>query len=204
MKHQRLWEALRRHGVPAPLVQSAYAKTLFRFTAEGTSSGWQRQERGIRQGCPLSPYLFVLAMSALWEDVKMECFIRGTQRGLWDLSFGEIWYADDTALVVDTEEQAQSILMVLETVARTYGLNLDRGKCEMLAMGEWRQIPFDTPDGHLLRAAHGKYLGRRIYANGDMGREVRQRIGNTHHTWQRLGIFWEKRVVCGEMEFKGV
>lgn len=59
----------------------------------------------------------------------MECFIRGTQRGVWDLSFGEIVYADDTALVADTEGQAQATLTVLEYVARTYGLRLSSAMC---------------------------------------------------------------------------
>lgn len=77
-----------------------------------------------------------MTMSTLWEDVKMERFIRGTRRCLWDLSFGEMLYADNTALVVDTEEQTQSILVVLEEVAGTYGLKLNRDKCEMLALGE--------------------------------------------------------------------
>lgn len=52
VKHHKLWEALRRHGVPATLVLSLYVLPLFRFTTEGTSSDWQRQERCIRQGCP--------------------------------------------------------------------------------------------------------------------------------------------------------
>lgn len=137
-------------------IQSLYALPLFRVATDGTSSEWQRQERGIRQGCLLSPFLFMLAISALWEGVRTECFIRGAQRGLWDLSFGDILYADDTALVVDTEEQAQATLIVLEAAARMYGLRLNRA---MLALSEWRQVPSDTPDGHLKRTTHGKYLG---------------------------------------------
>lgn len=93
IKHQILWETLRRLGVPAALVaaaQSLYALPLFRAITGGASSEWHWEERGIRQGCPLSPYLFD--------------FSRGTQRGWYDLSFGEVLYADDTALVVDTEE----------------------------------------------------------------------------------------------------
>lgn len=63
--------------------------------------------------------------------------------------------------------------------ARTTGLKFNRDKCEMLALGKWRQDPFDTPDGHLRRAVHGKYLRCRIYANGGLGSGSR-----TAH-WQR-------------------
>lgn len=67
----------------------------------------------------------------------MECFIQGTRRGLWELSFGEILYADDTGLVVDTEEQAQSILETLERVARTYGLNKNKKGASVKC---WRSV----------------------------------------------------------------
>lgn len=99
---------------------------------------------------------------------------------------------DDTALVVETEEQARATLIVLEEVAWMYGLRLNRSKFEMLSLGEWRPVPFDTPEGYVKRATHGTYPRCQIYANGDLGKEVGQRIGNAHYTWQSLGIFWKK------------
>lgn len=39
-------------------ILSLYSKPRFKVEIDGRSSDWYLQETGIRQGCPLSPYLF--------------------------------------------------------------------------------------------------------------------------------------------------
>ena len=47
-------------------------KAIF-FTEDGFGkSEKKRQSSGIRQGCPLSPYLFVVVMTCISEDIKSE------------------------------------------------------------------------------------------------------------------------------------
>ena len=52
------------------LIGHFYERPIFKGGAEGVSSPWHAQSSGIRQGCPLSSYLFLLVMSRIFEQVS--------------------------------------------------------------------------------------------------------------------------------------
>ncbi len=67
-----LFEAMERIGIETKLidlVKMTYKKTQFLVEVDGVSSKWHNQETGIRQGCPLSPYLFLVVMTVMFRDI---------------------------------------------------------------------------------------------------------------------------------------
>ena len=54
------------------LIGSLYNDPQFKVCVGEAESTWRSQCSGIRQGCPLSPYLFTLVMGALFADVMEE------------------------------------------------------------------------------------------------------------------------------------
>ena len=73
IEHTKLMEALERLNIPKNLlkmINNIYTAPKFRVKVDENVSEYKTQRTGIRQGCPLSPYLFILVMSVMFRDIK--------------------------------------------------------------------------------------------------------------------------------------
>ena len=89
------------------MIESLYKNPEFVVEIGGIHSKTKKQGRGIRQGCPLSPYLFVLVMTALLHDVHWQAE-KGTDYPE-GVDFGEVLYADDTILIGKNAKEVEKV-----------------------------------------------------------------------------------------------
>ena len=135
--HNSMIVALRRFGVSSRalnIITSIYKDPIFYTTGlEG-----QREQgtvgSGIRQGCPLSPYLFVMVLTVLLEDADWGLLEKGIPTNTWSTGkpVYDLEYADDTLLIGKTITQLQHILHEIEAQAALYGMKLNHSKTEIL------------------------------------------------------------------------
>ena len=102
----------------------------------GFSTNYFALSRGVRQGCPLSPFLFVLAVELLACKIRQDKEIQGInifQRGLKISQF-----ADDTTLFNSNRKSVRRAFNVLDNFGDLSGLKLNRSKTKALWLGPWR------------------------------------------------------------------
>ena len=92
----------------------------------GLSSEYFNLSRGVRQGEPLSPYLFLLAVETLAISVRENVEIKGIVIGQQETKL--LQYADDTTAVLADIESAHILFQLLENFKNISGLKVNSSK----------------------------------------------------------------------------
>ena len=129
--------ALKRFGIPQAfvnMVEKIYQQRHFFVTDSGITSDLHPQHFGISQGCPLSPFLFIIVMTVLMEDAKKQLSETFGDILSSTLPFHELLYADDTLLIDVSGENLERFMTIVAKLGSEYGLKLNWKKIEDLSI----------------------------------------------------------------------
>ena len=122
----------------------------------GQTSKYFEIKSGIRQGCPLSALLFVIAVEVLSLSIKKNDLIKGFKIGNGMFKITQL--ADDTTLFLRDINSLKEALSLLDWFKNISGLKLNETKTEILQIG----VPLTT-NYSLFKL---KWEKERIYALG--------------------------------------
>ena len=92
--------------------------------------------RGVRQGCPLSPYLFILAAEVLATKVRQEQSVKGLN--IFGNEFKISQFADDTSALCDSLSSVKNLIGIVDEFGKFSGLKLNTSKTKAIWLGPWR------------------------------------------------------------------
>lgn len=143
--HDKLFLALDRMNVPeqiTKLIKSMYNNPQFKVSMDGKESNWHTQHTGIRQGCPLSPYLFILVVTMISHDIHKDDGAKTRAQRIPGTDFDEVVYADDTICIAQTAAAMNRLLAAIETQGGRCVMKINKDKCEYLDLGANSNIHF--------------------------------------------------------------
>ena len=120
-------------------------------TGHGTTD-WFQIEKGVRQGCILSPCLFNLYAEYILRSAGLEEAQGGIKIAGRNVS--NLRYADDTSLMAESEEELKSLLMKVKEESEKVDLKLNIQKTKIMASSpitSW-QIDVETVADFILGA----------------------------------------------------
>ena len=102
--------------------------------SNGYISGAFPVSRGVRQGCPLSPYLFILCAEIMATVIRNEKHIQGIS--INNIQYKIMMYADDTNIIITCNEMdLRTVIEVFEKFHHISGLKINLDKTTMLILG---------------------------------------------------------------------
>ena len=187
-----------KDGFPTSFVSSimkCVQETSFSILINGQPSRHFLPSRGLRQGDPLSPFLFIICaegLSTLLRDAEERKMIHGVKIGKKVDPISHLFFADDSLLFVRAnEEEVENVLDILsiyeaasgqklnmEKSEVSFSRNLEPEKKELLQM----KLSFKAVEGH------EKYLGLPTYL-GSSKKRVFQTMKD--RIWKKLKGWFE-------------
>lgn len=174
-------------------VRSAHVSVL----VNGSPTGNFQMERGLRQGDPLSPFLFVLAaegISLMMEKAAEMGLFKPMEVGRRRIEISHLQFVDDTLFLGDALEGnilfLKILLILLELVS---GLKINTNKCNVYGINtdeEWLEQQVN-----ILECSVGRipftYLGVKVGISHNKVSDWRcivQKVRNRVRKWESLKI----------------
>ena len=193
-----MWDVLRIYDVGGSLlngIKAFYRDAKACVKVNGEQSETFGIQKGLRQGCGMSSWLFNIYMDGVVREVK----VKAKEVGVKMCANGEEWllnailFADDTALIAESESDLQKLVKIFDNVCkrRKLKVNVDKSKVMVFERSKSEVIDFKCPyrvrvecpkeckielNGEQMEEVQEfKYLGTTLCKHGSAEGETRER-----------------------------
>ena len=145
--------------------------------------------RGVRQGDPLSPYLFILALETLAIKIRQDSSVQGLKIGeeIIKLSL----FADDMTCVIKDKMSYTNLFRILESFGECSGLKVNDEKTEIVFLGDKILQEEDFPKHSICEVTKilGIYFGYNERQRNDLNfSQTLKSIKKSINVWKWRGL----------------
>ena len=199
---ESLWKILRHYGVPekiTTIIRKIYHGTSGRVIHSGELTEPFEIKTGVRQGCMLSPFLFLLAI----DFIMKRC--TGGRNGIqWTLTsqLDDLDYADDIALLSHNYNQMQNKTNILGEISKSLGLRINKNKSKTLRLKTTNTNPITVNQEPIEDVSSFCYLGSTIDIEGGVNEDIKHRIQKARHAFLLLRKVWTNKAIREKTRIK--
>ena len=170
VKSENMWLLLKKCGIAdkiTNIITESYRQYNSQVIHAGELTEPSETRTAVRQGCILSPFLFLLV-----TDTVMRNTIKGKKRRIqWSLMerLIDLDFADDVCLLTGSYKDAQTELEDLRKEAQKYGLILNKSKTKTMHLNTKKQNPIFLENIALEDVNGFTYLGSIVTKHGRSG-----------------------------------
>ena len=129
MDHNKLQKALKEMGIPdhlTCLLRNLYAGQEATVRTVYGKTHWFRIEKGVQQGCLLSPCLFNLYSEHIMRNAKLDELQAGIKIGRRNIN--NLKCVENATLMAESKEELKSLLIRVKEESERAGLKLNINK----------------------------------------------------------------------------
>ena len=120
-------------------VSTFYSNIERAVVNNGNRTSWFKPFKGVRQGCPLSSYLFILSAELLANKIRQDSNAKGIKIFGNEIKLSQ--FADDAILFnadsLQKNHQKKKTLKIVEDFGKVAGLYLNVKKTKAIWLGKW-------------------------------------------------------------------
>ena len=198
-----LWKIMRHYGIPQKLVtliEKMYEGTSCRVIHDGELSESFEIKTGVRQGCMLSPFLFILAVDWLLREATSGRR-DGIQWTLWT-QLDDLDFADDLALLSHNHQQMQNKTTELATLSKSIGLRIHPQKSKLFRINSTAPEAIMVDDKPLDVVDNFTYLGSMVDDKGGTTADIKARLGKARAAFISLNNIWKDNALSIKTKVK--
>uniref|UniRef100_A0A8D8XXM4 Craniofacial development protein 2 n=1 Tax=Cacopsylla melanoneura TaxID=428564 RepID=A0A8D8XXM4_9HEMI len=190
LSRDAIWKALHKFKIPQKLIniiKATYDNYSCRVIHEGKVSDPFQVQTGVKQGCQISPIIFLMVLDGVMRRVIT------TPRGIqWRLTqqIEDLDFADDICFMSHKIEDMKGKIQDLKNEGRKVGLKINTSKTKEMRINCKINTPL-TVDSEIIESVDQfQYLGSIVDKQGGSDIDVDQRIRKAKGAFAQLMPIW--------------
>ena len=190
MHREAVWKLLKLYGLPHKfinIIQALYRNYNVRVIQNGQQSEKVAVDTGVRQGCILSPTIFLVVVDWVMRKATQQ------RRGItWKVfnSLEDLDFADDLCLISHKTEHLQAKTDDMVREGKKIGLSVNVNKTKTMSVNA-RPAKIEINNEKVENVNRFTYLGSVITTDGGAEADVRARIAKASYTFNTLSKVWK-------------